>query len=60
MPDDFQIAAERARQRMGQRIWDTMSTHERATVIYRELGALDAERAALRRGQYPVSSGGEG
>ena len=45
MPDDFQIAAERARQRLGEAAWNQMTTHERAGAIYAELRALDAEQS---------------
>jgi hypothetical protein len=44
MSDDFQIAAERARKRIGERIWNQLSIHDRATAIYEELRDLDAER----------------
>jgi hypothetical protein len=57
MPDDFQIAAERARTRIGEHRWQTMSLHEQTIEIYLELRALDAERAAQRGPQEPTTSG---
>jgi hypothetical protein len=44
MSDDFQIAYERARRRIGEEAWDVLTTHEQATAIYEELRALDIER----------------
>lgn len=46
MPDDFQIAAERARNRVGEHIWSTMSASMQAIAIYEELRALDLRRVA--------------
>jgi hypothetical protein len=57
MPDDFQTAAERARSRIGERLWQTMSFHAQTIEIYLELRALDTERAAQRGPQEPTTSG---
>jgi hypothetical protein len=57
MPDDFQIAAERARTRIGEPLWQTMSFHAQTIEIYLELRALDTERAAQRGPQAPTTSG---
>ena len=46
MPDDFQIAAERARERAGEDTWNRFSIHERSDAIYQQLRAIDAERGA--------------
>ena len=51
--DDFQVAAERARQRVGNRVWDQMTTHEKAEAIYREMRALDAEHSKQPRDDLP-------
>ena len=48
MSEDFHAASERARNHVGDRVWDAMSQHDRATAIYEELRALDAERVAQR------------
>ena len=48
MPDDFQIAYERARKRIGEEIWDHTPPRVQAEAIYAELRAIDAERAAGR------------
>lgn len=55
MPNDFQIAAERARQRFGEKAWDALTSHQRSDAIYKELHAIDAER--IRKA--PVTSGGD-
>jgi hypothetical protein len=51
MSDDFQIAYERARERVGEDIWLRMSSRDQVDAIYRELRALDAERAATPPGE---------
>jgi hypothetical protein len=64
MPDDFRIAVERARKRIGEHVWDALSSHEQTIEIYRELRALDAERVAEREAQgeerKPTTSGDDG
>ena len=57
MSDDFQIAVERARKRIGERLWDTMSSHAQTIEIYLELRALDTERVAQRGPREPTTSG---
>lgn len=59
MPDDFTIAVERARERVGERLWTTMSTRAQSLEIYLELRALDVERAA-RSAAKPTAPGGDG
>jgi hypothetical protein len=44
VPDDIQIAYERARRLFGAMIWKLLTSHEQADAIYKELRALDAER----------------
>jgi hypothetical protein len=56
MPDDFQIAYERARARIGYEEWETLSPTQRNDEIYKEMRALDAERIASR---CPSVSGGK-
>jgi hypothetical protein len=58
--DDFRIAVERARKRIGERLWVTMSSHAQSTEIYRELRALDAERVAQQAARKPTNSGSSG
>jgi hypothetical protein len=41
--DDFQTAAERARQRYGA-LWDELPGRDKVTAIYEELRKLDIER----------------
>ena len=60
LPDDFQIAARRARERVGEPIWTTMSSHEQTIAIYEELRALDLERVAREAAREPPTSGGTG
>jgi hypothetical protein len=48
MSQDFYMAHERARSRVGDHAWSAMSQHDRATAIYKELRALDAERITAR------------
>jgi hypothetical protein len=43
--DDFQIAFERARGVVGEDLWMSLSPHEQTSASYRELRALDTERA---------------
>ena len=43
MSDDFQTAAERARQRYGA-LWDELPGRDKAAAIYEELRKLDIER----------------
>ncbi len=45
--DDFRIAAERAREVWGNKIWNQISTREQCEAIYKEIRAMDKERAAL-------------
>jgi hypothetical protein len=45
MPDDFQVAYQRAQDRVGEHTWWQMTSHEQAEAIYREMRALDLERA---------------
>jgi hypothetical protein len=44
MSDDFRIAVERARDRVGENVWRGMSLHDQADAIYQELRDIDAER----------------
>jgi hypothetical protein len=44
--DDVRIAAERARQKVGESLWKVLSTREQTDAIYRELRIVDAERIA--------------
>ena len=55
MSEDFQIAFERARKRVGCNAWKTIRPQDRTAAIYRELRALDAERLA----QVQVTLGSE-
>jgi hypothetical protein len=48
MPDDFQMAVRRLRERITDDEWDRLSMHQQAEAVYEELRALDAERF-LRR-----------
>ena len=48
LPDDFQIAADRARAASGGRPWEKLTLHEQAEAIYRELRVIDEDRAADR------------
>jgi hypothetical protein len=54
MPDDFQVACKRAQDRVGERTWWQMTSHEQAEAIYREMRAMDAEHRTTRP---PVISG---
>jgi len=58
MPDDFQIAAQLARERVGELTWKTMSAHQQTIAIYEELRALDLERTARETAREPPTSGG--
>jgi hypothetical protein len=46
MPSDFQIAASRARARVGDREWDDVPLPDQTRRLYQELRAIDAERVA--------------
>lgn len=59
MSDDFQIAVERARERIGESIWTAMSSQARTIEIYRELRALDAQRVAQSTVRKSTDSGGD-
>ena len=59
MSDDFGIAVERARKRIGERLWEAMSSRGQSIEIYQELRALDAERETQRTGRNPPTSGGD-
>jgi hypothetical protein len=58
--DDFQIAVERARKRIGERLWEAMSFRALIIEIYLELRALDAERVAQQAARKPTISGSNG
>ena len=60
MPDDFQIAVERARKRIGEALWKSMSSRGQTIEIYVELRALDKERAAETKDGKPTTSGDDG
>lgn len=60
MSDDFQLAVERARKRIGESLWNTLSSRAQTIEIYRELRALDAERVARGVGRKPTASDGDG
>ena len=60
MSEDVQIAVERARTRIGESLWNVMTSHEQTIEIYRELRALDAERVAGNAVRKPTTSGGDG
>lgn len=59
MSDDFRIAYERARMRVGDRAWDMMASKARADAIYAELRALDASRIAEKARLQSCTSGGK-
>lgn len=58
--DDFQIAVERARERIGERVSEAVSSHEQTIEIYRESRALDAERTAQEAARNRTTTGGDG
>jgi hypothetical protein len=58
--DDFRIAVERARKRIGERRWMTLSLHAQSTEIYAELRALDSERVAQQAAPKAMTSGSNG
>jgi hypothetical protein len=57
MPSDFQIAHDRAVARASMRGWSNISPRDRVEAIFRELRALDAERAAEQAQQSSMSGG---
>ena len=48
MPDEFQVAYERAKRRIGEIAWSTMVPANRTDAIYTELRSLDLEILAER------------
>jgi hypothetical protein len=46
MPDDIQTCHDLARSRVGESMWNMMSTREQAIAIYAELRRFDLSRAA--------------
>jgi hypothetical protein len=59
MPNDFQIAYERARRRAGEAAWAAMSTRARTDAIYEAMRELDADRVERWSGRSPATSGGD-
>jgi hypothetical protein len=47
MSEDFAIAVERARARIGERMWEALSLNLQSKALYEELRALDAERSGV-------------
>ncbi len=47
--DPFQFAADRAKQVIGEGMWHRLTIVEQSDAVFRELGLIDAELAALGR-----------
>ena len=48
MPNDIQLACERAWVRVGQTVWSNLSSKAQSDAIYAEFRAIDAERSAAQ------------
>ena len=44
MPDNFQVASDRARERTGEILWTKSSARDQANAIYDQIRAMDTER----------------
>lgn len=48
LPDEFQLAADRARALVGEKDWAGLPFSEQAKRLYQEIRAMDEEKAATR------------
>jgi len=46
--DDFQTAYKRAREKVGQAVWPTLSNEQQEAAVAEEMRAIEAERRAWR------------